>query len=1388
MNRTRSSTLFLATLAACATTRPMSDEGSVAADSAVPVEPIALLEDAPAASPRLDKSEPFAAFQDQLASAFQQWPRRKAWVQTDKPLYRPGETIWFRAWDLRAKDLSGQGAPGELHVELINPKGASVANKNLLQEEGYATNDFEVPAGVPGGEYKLRVTAYDQLLGERSVMVANYEPPRIKKQLDFLRKAYGPGDQVKASVEVKRPTGEPLADTALTAVVQLDGGELTRFELRTDAQGVALASFALPEEIQLGDGLLTLLVRDGGVTESISRRVPIVLKKLDIDFFPEGGDLVAGLPSRVYFAARNTLGKPADVEGRVLDDRGQEVARFRSYHDGLGRFSLTPEPGRSYYAEITSPADIEGQHALPEAAKNGCVLRSYDDLDGHLPALRVALRCSEPRQVSLQAVLRGNLLDGATVQAGPDEPAVVWLQAEDEATSRAQGVARITAFDQDMAPLAERLVYRQRLQRLDVEVRPDKPRYTPREKVGLTVETRDAPGQPVAADLALSVVDDTVISYADDRKGHLLSRLYLESELHEEVEEPRRYFDPDEEKAPLALDLLLGTRGWRRFEWQQVLRPAPWMVAQQNRRTIKVAERERRRFARREAEVEMEMVPMAMPMGQNEPAVDKGAAAPVPDAPAEPPVEELAQPERQDVADDMLVAGIMDMDEEQAWAGAAVMARQVFNPYAPVRVFPAPVYEGAYDGPRSDFRDTIFWAPRVRTDEQGQAQVAFHLSDAVTSFRVTTEGVGAGLAGRDETVFKSSLPFSMAVKLPIAVSEGDRVSLPLVLSNELERPLDVAVQASFSELFTVSGAERITQLNLQPQARDSLRYQLTVSGKQGQAPVSFQAEAGGLSDAFSRQLTVLPLGFPQLYDVSGELAERVVHEVDLGQAEPGTVSARVQLYPSPVATMVQGMEGLLREPSGCFEQTSSSNYPNVMVLRYLEENDLAEPQITERAYGLLERGYDRLVGYESPQKGYEWFGGDPGHEALTAYGLVEFVDMKGVFEGVDQPMIARTADWLLSRRDGQGGYQRDPKALDSFGRASAEVTDAYITWSLSEAGVVPSERLEKELARQRELARSSKDPYLLALAANTLLNLEGFASEGRRAAQRLAELQQEDGSWAGADHSITRSGGENLLIETTSLAALALIKAQQPAPVQQAIAWLNEHRGGFGQWGSTQATVLSLRTMAAYANTSRRTKEPGMVEVWVNGELLHRLDYQAGHNEAIVWDDLGLLMSSGANAIELRHEGESLPYSLAVEYRSLQPATSPEVVVDLRTELSRSEVPVGENVRLTASLRNKTAKGQPMTLARVGFPGGLEAQTWQLDELKDKGLIDFYETRPREVVVYMRDLGPEEELEIPLDLVATIPGEFTGPASSAYLYYTNEHKMWVQGLGVRVVE
>lgn len=1351
-------------------------------------QPLSVPENAPPPSARIGDVPEAALLSNRIVGWFEDRVGHRGYVQTDKPLYRPGETIWLRVWALQSRDLAS-GTTGDVHLKLISPKGAPVIEKRLRGADGTAS-DFELPADVSGGEYKIVATA-SGITVERPIVVATYEPPRLRQKLEFVRRAYGPGDRVEATVTIEPSTGAKYANREIRALVRLDGVDLPRVKARTNADGGAVVSFELPATIDgAGDGILTVMAEDGGVTESVSRRIPIVLRKVRLAFFPEGGALVSGLDNRVYFEARTPLDKPADVSGRIVDDLGNAVAIFETYHLGLGRLSFLPASGRRYFAEVTKPVGVTERFALPLAQEDGCTLRTYDDFDGSRKEMRVAVSCTEPRKVVLAATLREQPFDTAAVSVTPGSPSVVWLSPKDQAMARAQGVARITLFDAAMNPLAERVIFRNRRGGLQVEVSPDKTRYAPRDAVTLAVTTRDALGEPVSAEVALSVVDDTVTSYADDKTAHLLSRVLLESDLPGEIEEPNVFFDPKEEKGAYAMELLMGTRGYRRFEWQPVMRVEPDAGKREEARQLAAKERERLERERREWQrrvqknmreeaamvgamdqaLAVEMRPRPMPVPPR--PVPLPAAPPM--LPAEPPVfKPVPFPRPPPVLED-----IADRD----WAGKR--APDVVA-YAPVRVFRVPEYKSTdtFTGPRSDFRETIYWAPSVKTGKDGKATVTFPTSDALTTFRVFTEGVGAGLAGRTETTFESSLPFGLHAKLPQEVSEGDRILLPVTLSNERTSGLDVTLASTFGESLVPAEAV-VVGGHLGAGKKSSVFIPLDVKGL-APAEVRFLATAGSLSDELVRTVRVTPPGFPQLWEASGTVKGKVRHEIDLGQALPNASDLKLTLYASPLSTMVGGLDGMLRQPSGCFEQTSSTNYPNVMILSYLREHDVKDPALLERATKLIDDGYKRLAGFESANKGYEWFGGDPGHEALTAYGLVEFADMQKVWGNVDPTMIARTQKWLMSRRDGQGGYLRDPKALDSFGRASPEVTNAYITWALARTR---TPGLDTELAVQQKLAKETKDAYLLGLAAGTLLVTNGHRAEGLTAAKRLAAMQEKDGAFTRADHSITRSGGTNLHVETTSLAALALMEAGGfDTEVRRAIEWLQNNRSGFGQWGATQATVLALEALTAYARASRKIASSGTVVLRVNGQVVGEQAYAAGRSDPLVFGGFGASLRPGKNVVEIENVGATeLPYSMAVEYRALQPATAPDAALSLQTSLSQTSLKMAETVRLEAKVKNVTDKGQPMSIARIGLPGGLASQTWQLKELREKGAIAFFETRPREVTLYFRDFKPGEEKVVPLELVAEVPGRYTAPASNAYLYYTDDLKSWAAPVAVEI--
>src|SRR5205085_808391 len=116
---------------------------------------------------------------------------------------------------------------------------------------------------------------------------------------------------------------------------------------------------------------------------------------------------------------------------------------------------------------------------------------------------------------------------------------------------------------------------------------------------------------------------------------------------------------------------------------------------------------------------------------------------------------------------------------------------------------------------------------------------------------------------------------------------------------------------------------------------------------------------------------------------SGKETNTAYH-VDMQNVIDGSVKVTVTAYPSVVSDLMKGVESILREPGGCFEQTSMSSYPNILVRDYMKKVGDVDPKLEARADKLIDNGYKKLIAFETKEKGYEWFGGAPGHEALTA--------------------------------------------------------------------------------------------------------------------------------------------------------------------------------------------------------------------------------------------------------------------------------------------------------------------------------------------------------------------------------------------------------------------
>lgn len=1434
--------------------------------------------------------------------------RYLTYVSTDKPIYRAGENVYVRGILLSANghkpisDTQGVNAT----IEVTGPKGDVVARGNVSTQDSSWGFSWKVPEGQAGGQYLLKATYpwNGHAPAERKFDIRAYRAPRLKSQITFLRDGYGPGEKVNATLDVKRAEGGEPAGAKVSVTAVVDGVAISGGTAKVDSSGLCSVSLDLPNDIPRGEGTLALIIEDGGVVETASKTIPILLQTVDLKMYPEGGDLIAGYPNRLYIQATLPNGKPADLAGKLIAKGSNgslsnvTVAEFATEHEGRGRIQFTPDANKEYFLAINEPAGIKTTFPLPQAKAAGALIRAEQDTFAKGQPVTVLVGSSN-QKFSVTLAKRETVISECHVDLSkrndvkPGSLLPVTFTVPDDV----EGVLTATIWSDKDVPLAERLLFRAPQHPLKISIKADKKNYIPGDKAKLTVKATDENDKPVAAVVGVTVTDDSVLEMIEKREQapRLPVMAFLEPEVSD-LADAHVYLDDTNSKAALATDLLLGTQGWRRFALMNLTK-----FVEENgdkaRRVVALkiqAQHEVMRAMKEDGMMQLGVRGMAFAAPGMGGVVQKGAmplAAPAPPqagmggvvqkgAMPLAPMAEPANDEKHAGKDRQLAEAPQDLSSvaanknlppspsviafekkakvesdatrnqlQAAMGKAEVLNRRgrimgdadamfdneladkfmAQNDLIMVREFAYEVRKDRNPTDRVDFTETLFWNSGVKTDAKtGEATVSFGLNDSVSTFRVFADAYsGSGSIGASNIGVESVQPFYAELKMPLEVTAGDHIMLPVSMinatSNELVSP-DISIdlngessgnsngsssgssassgssssansKAKFKLLPLVKNGSALSAGGrvryIQPIDVDALQLGATKSGETafgvGTFPLVLNAKSGLFQDKITRTLSVKPKGFPIEKCFGGmiEPGKSVVHTITIPkEVIAGSIASNSAVYPTPLANMTEALQRLIQDPCGCFEQTCSTSYPLTMAQQYFLSHTGVDPKLVEASRKKLDTGYKMLVGFWCPDKGYEWFGENPGHEALTAFGLMHFSDMAQVRE-VDKNMVASTRAWLFKQKDGKGGFSRKRRALHTW-IEDKDCSNAYILWSLLETGQ-PAADLKPEIDSLKSAAASSQNSYVLALAANALY-LSDNKVEAKKLMDKLAAKQKADGSIGDVKSSIVGSEGEALAVEGAALTSLAWMREPAYAGnVEKSVKFLADSCKA-GRYGSTQSTVLALRAIVTYDKLRAKPKAPGKVRLYVDGQSIGDwADFTPATTGAIKLPDLSELLTPGDHKLELRMEGGApMPYSIAVNYNAIKPASSDHCKLDLKVSLAQTKLTEGNATEANVTVINKEKAVVPTPVAIIGLPGGLEPRHDQLKELVKKGKIDAYEVRGREVVLYWRTLDADAKVDIPLSLIAAVPGTYTGPASRAYLYYTDENKQWVDGLAVEI--
>ncbi len=391
-----------------------------------------------------------------------------------------------------------------------------------------------------------------------------------KIHIHFDRDVYLTGETIWFKAYLASDQLPDTISTSLYAEIYNQQGKMIQRRILPIVAGTSRGNFELPDSLSSGNYLITAysarMIENNA--EFIFRQKIFIHGKgsiiathrsavIRMEFFPESGNFIEGKNNSIAFLITDQNGQPVSKKGRIVDDKGNELTTFETYHDGLGYFECTPQHGNFYQAIIDT-----SHFKLPAANEKGILFSLLPHPQGHFfeidqnkgdPALRAAFIIG---QMQHHPVFRMNLAEGKEE-----------LQGVINTSSLPSGIMQITVFNKDGLPLAERLCFVN-----------NKEYFLKGELIFDTLDTKARARNHFLLKLKDTVQGSFSVSVTDGdfdegsfRKNNIYSRLLISADLPGYINDPAWYLRNNSDSSSTALDLLMMTNGWRRFKWAKIL-------------------------------------------------------------------------------------------------------------------------------------------------------------------------------------------------------------------------------------------------------------------------------------------------------------------------------------------------------------------------------------------------------------------------------------------------------------------------------------------------------------------------------------------------------------------------------------------------------------------------------------------------------------------------------------------------------------------------------------------------------------------------------------------------------------------------------------------------
>ncbi|MDM1050168.1 carboxypeptidase regulatory-like domain-containing protein [Sphingobacterium hotanense] len=500
---------------------------------------------------------------------FTVYPVEKIHLHFDKPYYAVGDTLWFKTY---------------LNTNLFNYDPSKVAYIEILNSRDSLMQTLRVPLKDGAGKGQLvldpqfwsqdnyRVRAYTKWMMNFDM---GYFYNKVIPIGDAINKKLGSdvsfepdGNKTKAILQFRDRQGQLLSRKKLSWEANDGWDPFDKGKGETDALGRVVVSLSNKEKEKFKNGRLVVKLEDG---ETLVGQYPLrnAIWEADVQFFPEGGDLISGISKKVAFKAVSSTGLGLKVKGKIIDSKKQEVASFEDLGLGMGSFNLVPVSGESYKAMVTFENGEQKTFDLPAVVDNK-VNVVFAKQEGEFINLGIVTNDSHFQAVQNKPFYVFGQLNGHLVYAAQASMKSAAVSIRIPIKELPNGIVQITLLSPDGEPLSERLVFIQPQKLIDIQVKTDKDSYARKDLVKMKLNV-NSPVDSLIGNYSVSVIDESKVPFNDDNDRTIVSSMLLTSDLKGYVEKPNYYFNEKNTNRLEALDALMMTQGFRRFDYKELV-------------------------------------------------------------------------------------------------------------------------------------------------------------------------------------------------------------------------------------------------------------------------------------------------------------------------------------------------------------------------------------------------------------------------------------------------------------------------------------------------------------------------------------------------------------------------------------------------------------------------------------------------------------------------------------------------------------------------------------------------------------------------------------------------------------------------------------------------